>query len=390
MTAHPRLRVALVGALGKVAAPCHLNVLRTVPNVELFAVCDVEETCLRRLAQDHGVDRVYLQFADVLADAQIDVVDLVVPPSMHAEMTIAAARAGKHVYVEKPMAHSRSQALAMIRAAASARVRLMVGESYYFHGPHRLARRLVDQDEVGEVLQVRQSKGPWVFNDSENRRLKGRGHDVPWRVDPRLSGGGEFPWIMDHGPHLFATARLFAGAAVQSVTALPRTHGVGPEHHLRGITAISWTHSDGVADGIWSQVETVPEAGRWIGFRTEILGSQGTIRVFGEGGGAGLGFPQVAPVTLYRKGQARDFALSEGPDRSWISNNSYYDQAHCSAWGHFADAVLNGQPLEYDGGSGLEDLTSTLATIQSAMRKCAIDVSCVDDDWTAFDGLSEV
>ena len=384
MAEHPPLKVALVGALGKVAAPCHLNVLRSLPSLELAALCDTDEAGLRQLAQQHEVDQIYTRYDELLADPGIDVVDLVVPPFLHAEMAIAAAQAGKHVYVEKPMALSRGQAQEMIQAAVESSVRLMVGESYYFHGPHRLARDLIQEGEIGEIRQIRQCKQAWLFNESENRRLNGLGHDVAWRFDPQLSGGGQFPWVMDHGPHLFATARLFAGSGIQTVTALQRKHGVGRELQLRGITAISWTHSDAAVDGMWCHCETVPEAGPWIGFRSEILGTKGTLRVFGEGGGAAPGFPQVAPVTLYRQGKARDFQLEPSSDRSWVSNNSYYDQAHRNVWDHFADAVINERPLAYDGISGMEDLTATLATIQSAVRGCATEVSSVANDWQAW------
>ena len=115
----------------------------------------------------------------------------------------------------------------MIAAAESAGVQLMVGESYVFHGPHRLARRLIDRGEIGTVVQIRQTKGPWVFTEAEQRRLGGRGHDVPWRFDPEKSGGGDFPWMMDHAPHFFATARLFAKRRIRTVSALARDHGYG-------------------------------------------------------------------------------------------------------------------------------------------------------------------
>ena len=128
MAEHPPLKVALVGALGKVAAPCHLNVLRSLPSLELTALCDTDEAGLRQLAQQHEVDQIYTRYDELLADPGIDVVDLVIPPFLHAEMAIAAAQAGKHVYVEKPMALSRGQAQEMVQAAVASSVRLMVGE----------------------------------------------------------------------------------------------------------------------------------------------------------------------------------------------------------------------------------------------------------------------
>lgn len=384
MTAE-RLRIALVGAAGVVAAECHLNAIPMVERLELAALCDTNAAALERRAREHGVEKRYTRLEDALSDPEIDAVDIVTPPFTHAALAIAAAKAGKHVYVEKPMARSAGEARAMIAAARAAGVRLMVGESYVFHGPHVLARRAIEDGAIGEVVQVRQTKGPWVFREEESRRLGGRGHDIPWRVDPELSGGGDFPWMMDHGPHFFATARYLAGdAAIERVAALPRSHGFGLEAHLRGISAVTWLYEGGEIDGTWSQAETAPEAVELTGFRTEVTGTTGSIRVFGEGGGAAPGFPHAAPVTLYRDGKTRDMDPAEGLDRSWVSNNSYYDRAHASALRHFADAVMDGTPLRYDGDDGLADLTATLATIKSAVEGRSVALADVEDDWTAY------
>jgi predicted dehydrogenase len=108
---------------------------------------------------------------------------------------------------------------------------------------------------------------------------------------------------MDHGPHFFATARLFNGMTpIERVNALPRAHGEGRESHLRGVTSVTWMYEGGEADGLWMQADTEPEAGRYVGFHTEVVGTKGSILVFGEGGGSAPGFPQVAPVTLYANG----------------------------------------------------------------------------------------
>ena len=78
----------------------------------------------------------------------------------------------------------------MINAANAAGTRLMVGESYFFSGPHVLAADLIKQGQIGEVQQVRINKAPWIFTPEEDERLDGGGHDPPWRFDPVLSGGG--------------------------------------------------------------------------------------------------------------------------------------------------------------------------------------------------------
>jgi len=114
------------------------------------------------------------------------------------------------------------------------------------------------------------------------------------------------------------------------------------------------------------------------------VGTRGTIRVFGEGGGSAPGFPQVAPVTLFANGKETYFDPEEGQDRSWASNNSYYDRAHGNALRNFACTVLDGMPPRYKPEDGLADLTATLATIKSAVDGTPIALADVPDDWTAY------
>lgn len=383
-----QLNVALVGAAGKVAAPAHLNALASIPRANLYALCDANTERLREVGRERGVATPYGSLDEALADPQIDAVSLATPPFVHADQAVAAVNAGKHVYCEKPMAPSVGECRRMVDAARAAGVTLMVGESYVFTGSHVLARRLIDEGEIGDVVQVRQTKGVWVFRPEEDRRLGGKGHDdIAWRYDPELSGGGEYPWMMDHGPHFFALARYLAqGRAIARVCALPRSQGHGAGRQLRGITAVAWAYQGGGADGIWTQVETPPKATDVIGFRTEVYGTKGMIRVFGEGGGAAPGFSQPPPVTLVKDGGARAFDPKDGADRSWVSNVAYYDRAHRNALTHFVDSVLDGTPPRYDGTDGAADMAATLATIMSAMEGRAVSPADVTDDWTAFGG----
>ena len=95
-----KLRIAMIGAAGKVAAPCHLNALQNIDRVNLCALCDSDKDRLDVVSQQHSVKKVYTNFESVLADNEIDAVDIVVPPFLHADMAIATAQAGKHIYVE--------------------------------------------------------------------------------------------------------------------------------------------------------------------------------------------------------------------------------------------------------------------------------------------------
>ena len=393
-----RLNIALVGATGKVAAPAHLNGLAAIPGANLYAVCDVDAAGVGELGNRLGA-KAFTSFEEVLADPDVDAVDLVTPPFLHAGQTIAAAQAGKHVYCEKPMTHSLAQADAMISAHREAGTTLMIGESYVFHHPNVAARAVIENGDIGVVLHVRETKGSWIMRDDEARRLGGLSHEAsaPWRVDPKLSGGGRFPWIMDHAPHFFATARYFASAQHDTdVTAVTAHSQTGPTAGGRisgsgaptgrAITSVAWSFDNGI-DSAWNQVESGENAVRQVGFVTTVHGTGGTLVIYGEGGGDAPGAPgasQPPAVVLYRDGKTRVIDESNGTDRVWISNNNYYDASHQAALRHWTGSILAGSPVRYSGEDGRLELAATLATIMSANERRTIAPADVPAEWTAY------
>ncbi|HIF72554.1 MAG TPA: Gfo/Idh/MocA family oxidoreductase [Dehalococcoidia bacterium] len=383
-----RLNIALIGATGKVAAPAHLNGLRKAPNANLYAVCDIDADSVGELAEQTGA-KAFTSLEAVLADPNVDAIDLVTPPFVHAEQTIAAAKAGKHVYCEKPMAHSLAEASAMVSAHQDAGTTLMVGESYVFHHPNVAARTVIDSGDIGDVLHIRETKGPWVMRPDEAQRLSRMSHEAnaPWRVDPKLSGGGRFPWVMDHAPHFFATARYFAGGSdVTSVTAhsqigftaIELVSGTGAPTG-QAITSVAWSFDNGI-DSAWNQVESAGD----VGFVTTVHGTKGTLVVYGEGGGAAPGFAQPPAVVLHRDGTSEVIDEGNSGDRVWLSNNNYYDASHQAALEHWVDSVIAGRPVRYSGEDGRSELAATLATIKSAEERRTIAPADVPQEWTAY------
>jgi len=390
--ASDRLNVALIGATGKVAAPAHLNGLSAAPHANLYAVCDLDADFVGELAESTGA-KAYTSLDAVLADPNVDAIDLVTPPFAHAEQTIAAARAGKHVYCEKPMTHSLAEASAMVAAHREAGTTLMVGESYVFHHPNVAARAVIDTGDIGDVLHIRETKGPWVMKPEEAARLSGMSHEAnaPWRIDPKLSGGGNFPWIMDHAPHFFATARYFAsGAEVTSITAhsqagqtaSERVSGTGAPTG-QAITSVGWSFENGI-DSAWNQIESAGDAVGEVGFVTHVHGTKGSLVVYGEGGGAANGLPQPAAVILYRDGRSKVIDEGNSDDRVWLSNNNYYDASHQAAIEHWVDSIVAGESVRYSGEDGRMELAATLATIKSAEEHRSISPNDVPEDWTAY------
>ena len=385
-----RLNITVIGATGKVAAPAHLNGLTVAPNANLYAVCDIDADKVGELAEQTGA-KAFTSLDDVLADPNVDAIDLVTPPFVHAEQTVAAANAGKHVYCEKPMAHSLAQASEMVSAHQQAGTTLMIGESYVFHHPIVAARGVIDNGDIGDVLHIRQTKGPWLMRGDEAKRLDGLSHEAnaPWRGDPKLSGGGRFPWIMDHAPHFFATARYFAaGAEVVSVTAHSQTGATASERVSgtgaptgQAITSVAWSFDSGI-DSAWSQIESGGEAADVVGFVTTVYGTKGALVVYGEGGGSAPGATQPPAVVLHRDGKTRVIDEANPSDRVWLSNNYYY--SYQTALEHWIDSILAGNAVRYSGKDGRSELASTLATIMSANEHRTISPVDVPQDWTAY------
>jgi predicted dehydrogenase len=385
-----RLNITVIGATGKVAAPAHLNGLTAAPNANLYAVCDIDADKVGELAEQTGA-KAFTSLDDVLADPNVDAIDLVTPPFVHAEQTVAAANAGKHVYCEKPMAHSLAQASEMVSAHQQAGTTLMIGESYVFHHPIVAARGVIDNGDIGDVLHIRQTKGPWLMRGDEAKRLDGLSHEAnaPWRGDPKLSGGGRFPWIMDHAPHFFATARYFAaGAEVVSVTAHSQTGATASERVSgtgaptgQAITSVAWSFDSGI-DSAWSQIESGGEAAGVVGFVTTVYGTKGALVVYGEGGGSAPGATQPPAVVLHRDGKTRVIDEANPSDRVWLSNNYYY--SYQTALEHWIDSILAGNAVRYSGKDGRSELASTLATIMSANEHRTISPVDVPQDWTAY------
>ncbi|HUP86035.1 MAG TPA: Gfo/Idh/MocA family oxidoreductase [Acidimicrobiales bacterium] len=158
-----------------------------------------------------GSGEVVDDWRDVLARADVDAVDICSPNALHATMAIAAAEAGKHVLVEKPMATKVADADAMVAAAEQAGVVLMAAHNLRFAAPYAAAARAVAEGLVGDVVGVRLAMGhggPQAWT-----------RDAGWFRDRELSGGGA---LVDLGIHMADLLRAVTGDDVAEVSAFVR------------------------------------------------------------------------------------------------------------------------------------------------------------------------
>lgn len=152
------LKVGVIGC-GQIAKMRHVPEYAANPNAEIVALCDVIEEKAKKMAAEYDVPEVYTDYKELLSKADVDAVSICTPNYLHAPMTIAAAEAGKHVLVEKPMATSLEEADAMIKAAADNNVSLMVGHNQRLAPMHVIAKKVLDSGMLGKVNSFRTTFG---------------------------------------------------------------------------------------------------------------------------------------------------------------------------------------------------------------------------------------
>ncbi|QJD82019.1 Gfo/Idh/MocA family protein [Cohnella herbarum] len=151
------VRVAVVGC-GAIAQRRHIPEFASNPNVELVAFADPVIERAQEMANQYG-GKSYASYEDLLANEKVDAVSVCTPNYLHATVSIAAANAGAHVLVEKPMATTSEEGEQMIEAARRNGVYLMVGHNQRLMPPHAKARELLESGKLGKVLTFRTAFG---------------------------------------------------------------------------------------------------------------------------------------------------------------------------------------------------------------------------------------
>ena len=199
----PVLRIGLIGTgfMGKahVFGFASAQKVFDLPyRLELHTVADVTEAAAARAAADFGFAHATADWRSMVADPQIDVIDITAPNALHKEMALAAISAGKHVYCEKPLAPLASDARQMADAAAARGVKTQVGFNYLCNPMLRLAREMIAAGELGEIRGYRGLHAEDYMADA----------DGPWTFRHDPAGGGA---LADIGSHALATAEFLLG-----------------------------------------------------------------------------------------------------------------------------------------------------------------------------------
>jgi myo-inositol 2-dehydrogenase / D-chiro-inositol 1-dehydrogenase len=248
-----------VGRAGMIHARTYLG---GVKNAKLIAICDPSADNLRVAKEELGVDYTYTDYKEVLKNDEIDAVVIVTPTNYHREITVAAAKAKKHVFCEKPMAVTEEECDEMIEACNYNNVKLQLGFMRRFDPSFKEAKDLMDNSLIGDITLIKSlTHGPSEPKD--------------WMYDISVSGGP----LAEVNSHDFDTLRWYANSEVKWI------HAVGRNFRSPEIADKYPDYYDTVAvlmefeNGILGMIDGAQYVQYGYDSRAEVLGTHGNLSI---------------------------------------------------------------------------------------------------------------
>jgi predicted dehydrogenase len=321
------LRVGLIGC-GLISEQHIRAYAQHSDRARITVCCDTDASKAAQRAQMVGNARVATDLHEVLRDPEVDAVDICTPHHLHAEAAIAAAKAGKHILCQKPLANTLEECDAMIAAAREAGVILYYGEMNHTTPAATEAKRVIEAGRIGHLTGVQATYSHWQGGEILS---------TAWRYDPHLAGGGQ---LMDGGIH-YIDLMLNIGGPIEAVTCF--TTQFRPELGGEDTAVVNARFTGGHLGTLFSS----HAAGIWL--------PQSNFIAFGTEGVLTLGGP-IGALTLHRK---------DLPERHEVLLQERGDP-FATMIGRYLDTVLQGSPNPAPGEVGRENLQVVLAAYESA------------------------
>jgi predicted dehydrogenase len=333
MTMAKKVGFAVVG-LGNIAQACILPGFGESKRAKLVAVVSRDKKKAARLARRFNVRAFYAseEYGACLANPQISAVYIATPPGAHAEFAVQAARAGKHVLCEKPLAASLEQSAQMLQACRENAVLLMTAYRKYFEPSCLYLKQLIQDGHLGRIDVIHTA-----FSE-----LHSPGVSPAWLLNSGLAGGGP---LMDLGVYCVNTSRWLV------------------EEDPVEVSARAWTHDR-------SRFRDVEEG---ISFR--MLFPSGLVVQGSSTYGAALsslvyvqgtkGWVSLTPAFPFDE----DRRLTGKIGGSWVERKFKVLDEFALELDAFASAIQNNRPVDADGVQGHRDMIILHAIYESARKQ---------------------
>ncbi len=342
------IKVGIIGC-GKIAQVRHIPEYSANPHAQVYGFYDINQERARELAERFG-GKAYASYEDLLADPQIEAVSVCAANHAHAEISIAALKAGKHVLCEKPMAITLEQCEAMVEAAERSGKYLMIGQNQRLAKAHKKAKELIEQGAIGKVLTF--------------RTIFGHGGPETWSVDP-----GKNTWFFDKTK---AAMGAMADLGIHKTDMIQYVLGSKIVRTQAVLTTLDKRDATGSLIGVDDNAICIYQmengvigtmTASWTYYAAEdnttvIYGTKGELRLYDD--------PKYSVQQINADGTRIDYQIDQ------IQTND--NQTASGIIDLFVECLVEKKQPEISGANVLHAMKAVFASIDSSAKGCAVDV----------------
>jgi len=363
-----KLGIGVIGC-GSIANLAHFPAIAATPAVNLVAVCDVNRETAQTTAKKWKAKAWYTDYEKMFAESDdLQAVIIATPPKFHWAQGIAAAEAGLHTLIEKPLAVTNREAWDIVKAAERAKTKLMVGCDRRFWRQNQWAKQLTEEGVIGKVMMGKTTMHEHVKFYQDNIAY------TDFRLHPEIIGGSA---ISDTGAHAIDLLIWLLGSPVKKVMGIADRRVLPEEYTRCDDTAVVMMEHENGALGYVSCNRYSPVVSQF----TELYGTEGTIFTSSDAQNP----YQSVPLAVYT---SKDYSQDQLPEiirqyrwpqvfwaedaitnpiqKRWVSicpprepNNYYY---LCQ---HFLDCIVNDKEPLTRGEDGARAIDVMCAVFKS-------------------------
>ena len=375
------VKMGVIGC-GSIAEIAHLPSIAKCEEASLVAVCDLDAECAQATAAKWGAEQWFTDYRTMFEQAGLDAVVIATPNNLHRNQAIAAAQAGVHVVVEKPLAVTNGEAWDIVNACKEAGVKLMVGCDRRFWTHNQWARQLIEDGVIGNLLMSRACLHEHWYN-YQNHVAR-----TPFRLDCRVAGGAA---LNDTGAHAIDLLTWLNGSKVKRAVGIAKRMAMPESYTLCDDTALIMVEFENGAVGNISCNRFSPAVNQM----TELCGTEGTIFTATD---ATNPF-QSWPMAVYTN---KDYSVDtlpkilkdyRWPELFWVED--IVDQHVRKRWvpicpprspnnyermtEHFLDCIINDTPPLVSGEDGARAVEVMCATWKSVETGAWVDLPLTEE-----------
>jgi predicted dehydrogenase len=323
-------------------------------NASIAAVMEIDRNFAEVLRKKYKAPKAYTSEEELLADPAVEAVYIASPVTAHYQQALAAAGAGKHILIEKPVAMKIEEGEALIKLCAEKKLQFSAGFMMRFHPCHRKLRELVSQGGLGKIVSLRAQLTCWY-------------PEIPgaWRQDPALSGGGA---LMDMGIHCIDLLQYITGSRAVRVSALmgTSTFSYAVEDSASLIMEFE-NHAHASVDAFFNIPDDASEN------RLEIYGTGGCALAAGTIGQTGGGTCSLVYSNPGGYNNQQNRNESQGRQNlSWEEANPYTLEIES-----FGDSLLKGKKTEAPAEEAVQVQRVIAGAYQSAREGRVVEIPLV-------------